>query len=126
MKPMMKCGCAANATCSAMGGVKFDPPIPSCAIHDCIEQAPSVNLEGRQAKCPHCKTLVKSSMTLAFFEYWGEGSPSALYHCKHCGYYESAHVDPKAKHLVSRVCDHFEPHGAYEFDSYYCGCRGWD
>jgi len=23
-------------------------------------------------------------------------------------------------------CPGFEPRGAWDFDSFYCGCRGWD
>ena len=53
-KPMMKCGHAANATCRGKAGVKYDPPIPSCAICFCIEidEAPP-SLNGRQAKCDY-------------------------------------------------------------------------
>lgn len=55
-------------------------------------------LNEREAQCPYCKT-VRPSVNyeqLAFFEYRGEGS------------------------------DHALMYGAHEYDSYYCGCWGWD
>jgi hypothetical protein len=64
MKPMMKCGHAANATTKGK---------PCCAIctgirsgwNEIDEHAPS--LDGRMAKCT-CGKTVPSSMSLAFFE----------------------------------------------------------
>lgn len=63
-----------------------------------------------------------SSTDLAFFEYRGPGSNWAAKHCV-CGYFEVAHTMP---HKSSRVCDKFTPREPAEFDSYYCGCFGWD
>lgn len=64
---LLKCGHAANAT--------TEDGKPCCAI--CIgisdgateveEKQPS--LKGRQAKCSYCRTIVKSSLSLAFFEH---------------------------------------------------------
>jgi hypothetical protein len=101
-----------------------------------------MNLEGRIAKCgysnpgrywrgtveEHAKG-VPSRIDLPFFEYKGEGSKAAMEHCKICGFFEVAHVGPKMGEWMKdrQPKDHpFEPHGAYEFDSYYCGCWGWD
>lgn len=189
MKPMMKCGCAAQGTCSSMGGVEYNPPIPSCVVHSCIEVAETQIPNDRMAKCD-CGKISPSSPNLPFFEFKGEGSPSSKERCKHCGYFESAHWPSWMAHIrvvrrwfkierydevmkrhfnapedlkeliaeheadffrsqmsathspETRVhsvevvqitpernthqCKTFEPHGPYEFDSYYCGCRGWD
>ena len=125
--PLMKCGHAANAVCNAKGGVKYDPPIPSCAICSCIDIAPEFldgegSLVERKARCCTQASERDSSLDLAFFEYRGPGSRSALLSCKNCGYYEIAHQ--KEGHKQS--CNHFEPHGSWEYDRYYCGCRGWN
>lgn len=82
-------------------------------------------LVGRTARCGYhsrCGTEVPSHQKLAFFEYRGEGSKDAVEKCRHCRYFEVAH---KVGHH-DRICDSFEPNGAFEFDSFYCGCRGWD
>lgn len=79
------------------------------------------SLENRSAECTLCDRLVPSSEKLAFFEYMGEGSRKSKIQCKHCAYYDVAHNGDNA-----RVCNNFEPHGAFENDRYYCGCRGWD
>lgn len=77
---MMKCGCAANATCSSSGGVKFDPPIPSCVIHECLEIADKQpDLTGRTAKCAYCNSLEPSSMDLAFFEHTPQKATDGYY-----------------------------------------------
>lgn len=87
------------------------------------------NLSERLARC-HCGRTVDSSWSLAFFEYRGPNSQAAAKHCRHCGYYEVAHryeasrVSPEP---AKQCADHtFEPHGPYDYDIYYCGCRGWD
>ena len=92
---------------------------------------PSLN---RMARCV-CGRREPSAnwQSLAFFEARGEGSECAMKHCK-CGYYECAHDAEQLKALnihnttvIERgICSGFTPHGAYEHDSYYCGCRGWD
>lgn len=82
-------------------------------------------LAGRQARCSCGKRRPSSiAKTDEFaFEYRGAGSHAAT-QCKHCGYFECAHETglPHLRH----VCEHYEPHGAHEFDLFYCGCRGWD
>lgn len=140
MNIMMACGHAANAHTKNEDG----EDIPSCVI--C---APSIesrtiigppNLEGRIAKCAysspgrywygnpedHAKG-VPSRIDLAFFEYKGPGSKAAMEHCGECGYYLVAHSGPQMGKWVKNPKDHeFVPHGPYEFDTYYCGCFGWD
>ena len=91
-KPMMKCGHAANATshgspvCAICAGLTLDAEI--------IVDTP--DLTGRQARCG-CGRLVSSSVDLAFFEYLGPGSGSAV-----------------------------KTRGPQQYDRFYCGCRGWD
>lgn len=99
----------------------------SCVVHAPAEGAciPAAvpSLEGRLAKCGDGCRLRPSSLDLAFFEYLGPGSPASKQNCAKCGYYESAHSkQPRGQH----VCLNFQPHGPYEFDRYYCGCKGWD
>ena len=81
--PMMKCGHAANATCSQSHGVKYDPPVPSCAICSCIEVADEApNLEGRMAHCAYfktCNTEKPSALNLAFFEHKPEEEHDRYY-----------------------------------------------
>lgn len=80
-KPMMKCGCIAQGVCSQSGGVKHDPPIPVCVIHDCTEQAEMPDLTGRQAKCAYGHRIVDSSPNLAFFKH----QPDQEYDEYYCG-----------------------------------------
>ncbi len=84
MKPLMKCGHAANVTSNGK---------PACAICFCTEIAEKQpNLEGRKAKCCYCGKIANSN---------GEGS----------GYKELPFFEYKPNE---------------EYDSYYCGCKGWD
>lgn len=88
----------------------------------------------RMARCAHCLRTQPSSPSLAFFQDRSEGSELAAKTCK-CGYYKVAHTkEGMANNVPSNrltvieqgKCTGFEPHGAWEFDGYYCGCRGWD
>lgn len=94
-------------------------------------------LAGRMARCgmyKNCGSTVPSAVSLPFFEFRGEGSRDATTICKNCPYSVVAHTDEvRAKHhtqgrgrVQTKVCDNFEPHGPFEFDSFYDGCRGWD
>ena len=74
----------------------------------------------RQAKC-QCGKVVPSKESLPFFESKDAGSRLATIQCKHCVYHDAAHN--KGHKLV---CDNFTPHGAFQYDSFYCGCNGWD
>lgn len=123
-KPMMRCGHVANATSNGK---------PVCVIcygiaagaDEVAEQ--QLNLEGRKAKCS-CGRTVDSSTSLPFFEFKGEGSRFATGICK-CGYHECAHHYSESRVCKDPVeCPHggFTPRGPAEFDSFYCGCRGWD
>jgi hypothetical protein len=86
----------------------------------------------RMARC-FCGQEVPSSEheRLAFFQYRGEGSRDAEEVCKHCRYHEVAHTDQEDMRgrinvVASGRCKGFEPHGPWDHDTYYCGCRGWD
>lgn len=139
MNIMMACGHAANAHTKDAEG----KDIPCCVICAPTPESMTIigppNLEGRVAKCgystpgrywygtpeDHAKG-VPSRIDLAFFEYRGEGSNWATQKC-HCGKFEVAHRGPQMGAWVRNPPDHdFEPRGADEFDSYYCGCFGWD
>ena len=124
MKPMMECGHAANATdgdgkpcCVICAGIHARSSTPVAAP----------DLTGRSARCT-CGRTVPSSTDLAFFEFRGEGSKAAKETCAKCHYNIVAHPPRNPKPYAGAPFEHcvFEPKGAWEFDSYYCGCRGWD
>lgn len=123
---LMQCGDVAQAICgTAHFGLEADHP--SCVVHAvsraaCTPSTITPNLEGRRARCG-CGSTQPSSLSLAFFEFLGEGSPDSYRSCGNCGYYETAH-SPDVKNR--NVCKGFTPRGSQEFDRYYCGCRGWD
>lgn len=83
----------------------------------------------RQAKCLCGATRPSSDFKrLPFFEDRGPGSMAAQMHCKHCRAYAIAHEpreDGRYPSIIGKP-HAFEPHGPFEFDNYYCGCRGWD
>jgi hypothetical protein len=94
-------------------------------------------LAGRKTRCTYCKIEVPSSEKLAFFEFRGEGSRAATDSCAHCGYAEVAHTyggnfAPPSERKNPHLClnfdppRQFEPHGPWDVDLFYCGCRGWD
>ena len=112
----LSCGCKANAK-RKVG----EDWIASCAIHDCIDVVDIPSLSGRFARCCIESSIRPSTDNLAFFEYRGEGSRAATDTCKNCSYAKVAH-DKKG----TKACDNFEPRGAWDYDSYYCGHLGWD
>lgn len=88
----------------------------------------------RLARCV-CRKTVPSSKDLAFFEDRGPGSEQGRTSCKNCGYHECAHdpaymaqnVPSNRRTVVEQgKCKGFESRGSFEFDSYYCGCNGWE
>lgn len=125
MTPMMLCGHQANATTEGK---------PCCVIcagdPRAYQVAGAPNLTGRQARC-YCGKTVQSVAdgTLAFFEFKGEGSREAMERCGHdkCFFFKGVHGEINSFTGRAGITDHeFVPHGAFEFDSFYCGCRGWD
>lgn len=87
-----------------------------------------INLKERTAKC-QCGAEQVSDKDLAFFSFRGEGSKDATDSCGTCGYAEVAHTraqELNEPHLAHCRTHEFTPHGAWEYDVFYCGCRGWD
>lgn len=123
---MMACGHAANAT---YGG---DPACAICAGIDYRATVPMLfepDLTTRKAICG-CGRIEPSSTSLPFFEYRGEHSRMAVDSCDHCGYALIAHTQEPTRTQRNVIregrCPGFEPRGAWAYDSFYCGCRGWD
>lgn len=126
-KPMMMCGHTANAVM-----VESDERIPCCAI--CAPEPASYtinptprSLEGRQAQCT-CGKAVPSddSGRLAFFQYRGPGMADPPCSVGRCFYVESVHQQINPRTGRPGVTDHAFVARTYEYDSFYCGCRGWD
>ena len=84
---------------------------------------------GRWAKCSCGRTEPSQPERLAFFE---SAERRAHDRCDICGYAEVAHrPEVRARKHMQRVMDNgheFEPTSPdrFEFDLFYCGCRGWD
>lgn len=123
-RPMMKCGHAANASYrrgDKQAVIRGDPRVkltpnvhlPCCAIcapsKEAYEIDPSPpDLRTREARCCDCDARRPSSFDLPFFSYDGPGSPLDLDNA-------TTHIPPK-----------YRTKGGRPFDSFYCGCRGWD
>ena len=85
------------------------------------------DLTGRKAACYKGCAVVPSSTSLPFFDYLGEGSRRATEDCGKCGMSVSVHQEISPSTGRPGVTTHgFVPCGGAEFDSYYCGCHGWD
>lgn len=104
---ILKCGCAGqmshtngNGSCKGEG-IKH----PSCFIHSCCELVQMPNLEGRIAKCGFCKK--------------GIGRNNECDDCR--GKSKCECQKPSSVDLAF-----FKYQPDEEFDSYYCGCIGWD
>jgi hypothetical protein len=83
-----------------------------------------IDISNRYARCS-CGKTEKSSYDLAFYKYRGSGSDFANQVCNNCGYNVSAHRRDIGKR--SLICSSFTAKSTgHEYDSYYCGCRGWD
>ncbi len=90
----------------------------------------------RMARCSyfsHCKSERPSAerANLAFFSCKDADSRDAREVCVSCRYHLEAHeagpsrVEPRS--VIQRgMCKGFVAHGAYDFDTFYCGCMGWD
>lgn len=74
-----------------------------------------------------CYCEAPSSTGLAFFEYRGPGSTYGAEHCTECRYTSHAHRGGENYGRMRPTISHeFDPRGASEFDTFYCGCKGWD
>jgi hypothetical protein len=109
---LMKCGCAPQGHKTSTGGVKHDPPIECCLIHDCcepMEEAP--DLTGRTAKCT----------------YFGRSKPKRRYANDECNYGCYRNPVCQCGKEPSRFDLAFFKHKPdEEHDEFYCGCFGWD
>jgi hypothetical protein len=116
---ILQCGCEANS--QRVQHIDGKTVLtPSCVVHDCVaEMKIQPSLEGRRARCACGKTR-DSNEDLAFFEYNGPESMSALETCV-CGYFRCAHREGAS----TMACEEFKPRGD-RVDSYYCGHAGWD
>jgi hypothetical protein len=104
----MKCGCAASGVATANKGVTFDPPIPCCVLHNCIEVAEAApDLSDRIARCTYrsCKTYL------------------AKYRDTHYG---ALRDDGRSYAPSDLKLPFFKYKPDEEFDEYFCGCMGWD
>ena len=104
---ILKCGCAGQSnhtsgkgTCGGEGIVH-----PSCIIHGCCELVESPSLEGRIAKCGTSKNGI-----------------SRHNECDNCIGKSSCECQKPSSTDLAFFC--YQPDK--EFDSYYCGCIGWD
>lgn len=83
----------------------------------------------REAICMYCKAIRHSDPSLPFFESREDGTRASTV-CAHCGFYEIAHQYEESrvhKEPLPQTLGHdYRPRGAWQFDSFYCGCRGWD
>lgn len=83
----------------------------------------------RLATCPYCKATRPSSRDLPFFESRESGTSLSKL-CAKCGLYEIAHrywAVRRYPEPLPQTRDHeYAPHGEWDTDSFYCGCRGWD
>ncbi len=106
---LMKCGCVAQGVLSSRAGVKVDPPIPACVIHDCYEPAEAApDLTGRTARCTYnsCKKYL------------------AKYRDTHYGKLNEA--DGRSYAPSDLKLPFFKHKPNEPFDEYFCGCMGWD
>ncbi len=104
---ILKCGCAGqmqhtNGSGKCLGKGENHP---SCFIHNCCELVDVPNLEGRIAKCGTSKN--------------GIGRFNECDDCR--GKDRCACQKPSSLSLAF-----FKYCPDKEFDSYYCGCIGWD
>lgn len=115
--PMMKFGhdtavvpAGRKARCSYYGTVATGSTAVPCGTAD------------RGAPCT-CERPSSDRAELAFFEARGPGTQDRK--CCNCGYFDVAH--DRESRPNSRACDEFAAvTDGHTYDSFYCGCRGWD
>ena len=109
---IMKCGCAPQGHKISNGGIKYDPPIEGCLIHDCFEPMENIpNLDGRTARCTYFgKTKPRKRYANDECNYGCHGKPTC-----NCGEQPSDFNLAFFKYKPKSIQDEF-----------YCGCFGWD
>jgi hypothetical protein len=108
---MMKCGCSSSgAVCMSMNGVKYDPPIPVCIVHNCTDVVPDpVIPAGRMAHCVYnggCKTRQAQRRDTSYAKEWGPDGNGRAPSSPNLPFFKSC---PDKDH-----------------DEFFCGCFGWD
>lgn len=93
------------------------------------------DLEDRFAQCVYCKQVEPSAPGLPFFEYQGPGNGRECDVCRvvarvHDGIgLEGEPLPPTsvpAQRLAAHPAHDFTDAIGREYDTFYCGCRGWD
>jgi len=109
MDVLMRCGCTAQGVCHRMKGIKFDPPVPVCVVHDCIEIAETKpDLTGRSARC-------------SYFGHGGFRNHGPIHGGGSCTRNKCECIVPSNYELPFFVyC------ADKETDTFFCGCAGWD
>ena len=81
----------------------------------------------RMARC-RCGYIRPSSERAKLFGFTDRSLASEQKYCRHCGKYEVAHYPGCSQAQPDQYERHqFEPREeAAEFDTFYCGCDGWD
>jgi hypothetical protein len=74
-KPVMTCGCVANAI-MAIGGEDYH----ACVIHGTTDIMDTPSLTGRKARCDYCHKTVDSQVSLPFFRYQ-QNNDEDRYYC---------------------------------------------
>lgn len=100
------------------GAIVMPPGTPKSLAH----------LIGRKARC-YCgkeRDSIEAKEHEAFFEYRGPGMNNPPCSVGTCFYVESVHQEINPHTGRPGVTDHAFVAREYEFDSFYCGCRGWD
>jgi hypothetical protein len=109
---IMKCGCAPQGYVTHHGGLKLDPPLEACLIHDCYESMEDVpDLKGRTAKCA----------------YFGKTKPRRRYANDECNYGCGGNPVCNCGNQPSDFgLAFFKYKSESSQDEFYCGCFGWD
>lgn len=80
----------------------------------------------RYARCPYCKRLEPSNPKLAFFIDRSVENDRTSCSVGACYFVKAVHQAINPHTGRAGVTDHEFVPRVYEYDEYYCGCRGWD
>ena len=107
---LMKCGCVAMTVCSKKDGVVYDPTVPSCLTHDCLDiEAAPPDLSGRRTRC----------------DYFGRGG-FRNYECNYRARTGCSRQQCMCELPSDLALPFFIYKPAAKWDRFYCGCAGWD
>lgn len=118
-KVMMKCGCISQSVRVTRLADGTESRVPSCIVHDTIEQAPMPDLTGRTARCAYYGRRFRPMGVRGGCECdICRARSDATCRCEQPsdgGERMKVHGLPFFKHKPEA------PH-----DEFYCGCFGWD